>query len=217
MKRYCRMLIGGMAGLGLAVCALGQAPEGGEMGKPPMPGGQEEGAQGMHGRRLRGPEGEQPEGAIAKLIMNPKLAQDIGLTQEQITTLRTALEDMKKKEIDLRAELEKGGIDQAKLMSETNIDEKAIMAAVEKAGKISTEFAKLRVQQLILIRKTLTPEQMEKVKEMIHQRMSKMKSEEGARPLLQGRGNWGKNRAGGAQGNLENPAPPPGAPVEPTQ
>ena len=72
------------------------------------------------------------------MMNNPALAAELGFTEEQVKKLKTALGDLSKKEIDLRAELDKGGIDQAKLMSETTLDEKAILAAVEKAGAIRT-------------------------------------------------------------------------------
>ena len=206
MKRYYVALLGGIAGLSVAWCSLAEpADETGGGGMPSAP-GQEGGMGDMHGKRLRGGMGgEPPEGAIARLIMNPKLAEELGLTKEQIASLRTTLDEMKKKEIDLRGELEKAGIDQAKLMSETTPDEKAIMTAVEKSGKINIEFAKLRVQQLLVIRKTLTEEQMEKVKALIHQRMNKMKEEGGARSWKdrKGRGDSGKERSG----DDENPPP----------
>lgn len=204
MKSYCAALVGGIAGLSLAWCSLAQSTDGMGMGGMPPP-GEDGGRPGMHGKQLRGgPGGEPPEGAIARLIMNAKLAEEIGLTKEQISSLRTTLDGMKKKEIDLRGELEKAGIDQARLMSETTPDEKAIMAAVEKSGMISTEFAKLKVQQLLVIRKTLTPEQMEKVKAMMHERMSKMKDEGGARPW-KGRKGKGEDSSAHSTGNPEHP------------
>lgn len=205
MKRYCAVLIGGIAGLSLAWCSWAQSTDGIGAGGMPPPMGEDGGRPGMHGKQLRGgPGGEAPEGAIARFIMNAKLAEEIGLTKEQVTSLRTTLDEMKKKEIDLRAEQEKGGIDQAKLMSETTLDEKAIMAAVEKSGKINIELAKLRVQQLLVIRKTLTAEQMEKVKAMIHQRMNKMKEEGGSRPW-KGRKGKGEDSSDHSAGNPEHP------------
>ena len=92
-------------------------------------------------------------------------------------------------------------------MSESTPDEKAILAAVEKAGRIRTDQAKLKVKELLLIRKTLTPEQIEKIKELIRQRMNKNREE--------GNGKRGKDRP--ERGDRNRPGRNPGNPVPPPQ
>lgn len=122
---------------------------------------------------------ERSEGLLARVIENPKLGKELGLTDEQVATFRLAFEDMKKKESDLQAQQEKLGLDQARLLTEKTLDEAALMTAIEKSGQIRIEMAKLRIKHLLLVRKTLTPEQIEKSKEMIRQRMKEGRKEGG--------------------------------------
>lgn len=108
---------------------------------------------------------------ILRAISNPRVAKELGLTDEQIAGLREKIFGLKQKQIELGADLEKVGLQQAKLMSEKKIDEAAVMAQVEKAGALRTEQAKLRVQGLLILKKTLSDEQIEKAREMVGDRM----------------------------------------------
>ena len=63
--------------------------------------------------------------------------------------------ELRKATIQLNAKRELAGLQQVELLSADKIDEKALMAAVEKTGRIQTEFAKLRIKQLIMIKKAV--------------------------------------------------------------
>ena len=123
----------------------------------------------MHGRRAEWMRGEGP-GPLERIVSNPKLAAEMGLTADQIAKMKMAWEDLRQQAKELRAGQETSGMDQAKLLSSEAVDEDAVMAAVERAGKAHTELAKLKVKQLLVLRNTLTPEQRAKVKEIIGQR-----------------------------------------------
>ena len=76
-------------------------------------------------------------------------------------------------------------MEQVRLLSEKTVNEKDVMKAVEKTGALSTEIAKVRVKKLLLVKKVLTPEQVEKVEEMRqnatrarHERMREMSDEQ---------------------------------------
>ncbi|MFC1497499.1 Spy/CpxP family protein refolding chaperone [Verrucomicrobiota bacterium] len=147
----------------LSMPVFGQGPDGeGHSGR---------GQEGMRRGPHKGGPGRHIGMMISKIISNPELAEKIGLTEEQIETLKTASVEHQKQLIDLRAEMEKAALYQAELMSAEDLDEDAIMEAIEKTGEIKTKMAKIQVQQLILVKKTLTDEQKAKIKELMQKRM----------------------------------------------
>jgi Spy/CpxP family protein refolding chaperone len=106
---------------------------------------------------------------IERLLESPEIAEAAGITEEQQAMLRDARFESKTREIELRADLEKTGLEQARLMTEETVDEAAVLAAVEKAGALRTELAKLKIGQVLLVKKTLTPEQLKKLHETARQ------------------------------------------------
>lgn len=150
----------------------------GEM-KPNMEGGGMR--PGMENRMKPGPEGggrfgeggpgeDKQNFFLEKLLMNPEVAQELGLTKEQISALQESIDEISKKTIDLKAELEKAGLGQARLMASGNLDKEAIMSMIDKTSAIRTELAKMQVKKLILIKKTVSAEQIQKIREKIRSR-----------------------------------------------
>jgi Spy/CpxP family protein refolding chaperone len=156
MKKSLTVALAGLTALGLGVGgARAQGPEGGR-----LPGGPE----------ADRPQGEEAaEGFLMGLATRPEVAKQLGLTEEQVRTLRDGLYDSRMKGIDLRAALEKSAMEQAKLLMEPQVDEKALMALIEKSGSIRTDLAKERIRPLLLAKKTLTPEQIQKAKDMVRE------------------------------------------------
>ena len=195
--------------------AGGQAGrDGAKMRAGPPRGGMWEGREGRFGGAGMGLGGGE-EAMIGRLLANPKVAETLGLGEDQIKTLKDKLEGVRKDMEPLRADLEKASMDQAHLLTATQtVDEAAIMATVEKAGEIRTKIAKLMIQQLLTVKKTLKPEQIEKARAMIRERMNGAKGQgEGVGP-----GQWRRPRDRGARGpdegqppkgDGEKPLPPP--------
>ena len=113
---------------------------------------------------------KDPANLIERLMDNPELAEKAGLSKEQISSIKTILYDINMQMIDLRAEMEKAGMEQARLMTSDEPDEAAIMKAIEKTGEIRTKMAKLRIQSMLKIKKIIKPEQFAKMKEFISER-----------------------------------------------
>jgi Spy/CpxP family protein refolding chaperone len=114
------------------------------------------------------------EGAIiARLLKAPKVAEELGLSQEQVKSLQEKLDALRKEVATLRIDLENASLEQARLLTGQTVDEAAVMGAVEKAGEISTKIAKLAAQQLLTVKKVLTPQQIEKAKAMMRERVEK--------------------------------------------
>lgn len=140
------------------------------------------------GGLLQGGEGIMQEGVIGRIISNPKTVSELGLSDDQVKTLKNAAEDTRKQQDELQKQLKDAGLEQAKLMTGDSVDEKALLNAVDKAGKIKTDMAKLRIKHMLLVKKTLRPDQVGKIRDMIQKRVKQMGEEGGDRHILKGKG-----------------------------
>lgn len=158
-----------------------QPPMEAGMGGPgeSMMGGDMEHGQAMQKQRGRG---QMDDGlAFERLLTRPWVREQIGVTDEQMTTLKTGMETLRAQREKLRVDMELASLTQAKLMMEDVVDEQAIMAAVEKSGAINTEMAKLRIKQMLLTKNTLSAEQIEKLKKMRQEFRNMSRGENGER------------------------------------
>lgn len=169
---------------------------------------------GMHGGRGGGMMGGGmmgggmgSAGMIERMLNNPKITEELGLTEENITALRMELETFKTKTDALGEEMKKAGMKQAELMTAKELDEAALMAAVEETGRIQTELGKLQIQKLLVIRKYVSFEAVQKIQTKARERMEQMmKSRQQGQGDQQGQG--GKERRN-REGGDQNPPPPP--------
>ena len=152
-------LVGTMASTG----ALAQAPGGEEHQRGPRDGRQ--------AVRMQPGQGWVQEMAVARIVNDAASIAEIGLSAEQVKTLKDSVDQLKIKREELQKQLAELETQQGKLMEEATVDETAVLAGIEKASQLRLELDKLRIQHLLLIKKTLTPEQSAKIKEMIEQRM----------------------------------------------
>lgn len=151
-----------------------------------MAGGMQRGG-GMQGAMGR-------ETMLAHFVSNPKTAQRLGLTSNQVAALSEKLDAIQKQKVQVRAELEIAGMEQAKLLAAEKVDEAAIMTAVEKTGSAHTRLAKLEIQPIIELKKVLTPAQVAMAKDMVRERLRDRMAAEAAE---------------GERGPMAPPEPPP--------
>lgn len=165
MKKACIVTVIGVLALAVAGSTLAQTEK--DMAQK-RPKGFQKGGE----RFEKGPAGmDRQEALIICIINHPEIAEEIGLTEEQIKTLRDSMYEMKKQEIRLEAEKKLAAMEQARLLTESTIAEEAVMAAVEKTSKIAAELARLKVKQLLLVKKTLTPEDIKKIEKLMREHM----------------------------------------------
>lgn len=128
------------------------------------------------------------ESFLMRVLNNPELVGKIGLSEDQVAMLKDAFYDIRKQEIKFRAEQELAGLEQAKLITARKPDEKQIMKAVETAGKIEIEIAKLRIKKVLLVKTSLTPEQMAKVQNLLRDKIRERRDQSGSResPIMGG-------------------------------
>ena len=139
-------------------------------------------------RQARGEEGVsggagRAEMLLGMLMRNPELAEEAGVTEEQIQELEEGMHELQKEMIELRAAIEIAEMEQRRELQKDEIDEKAALQAVEELGELKTQLAKLRIRQLLLVKRTFTREQIEEIMSKLRKRMQRRASSE-TRPAM---------------------------------
>lgn len=98
---------------------------------------------------------------------NPRVIQELGLSQDQIDKINTIWRDHRKTLIDLRAEHEKQQVDLETLLSKDTIDETAVLAKADLVNKTKADVERVTLQMRLRIRNVLTREQRERSKELL--------------------------------------------------
>lgn len=96
-----------------------------------------------------------------RAAMNPKIAEQLGLSDEQKAKL-AALRDEKGNAKELQEKVRKGMERQAELLKAEKIDEAAVMATIDEVFEARKELAKEQTKRLIAAKAILTPEQVAK-------------------------------------------------------
>lgn len=118
------------------------------------------------GKQHKGKQGDQ----IGKLL---RAADEIGLSEDQVTKLKTMRMEFKMAAIEQRGEIEKAGVQLKFLMANPESPELEVHAAIEKVAGLKAEMHKMNFSAHRSVRSLLTESQREKIKE--HQK--KMRSE----------------------------------------
>lgn len=106
--------------------------------------------------------GASLDGGAGELWMGgnrAKAAEELGVTDTQREKIRALREEMREKMAAAQAGIEEAGKKQVELLEAEPVDEQAVMAAVGEAGKAHTEYIKLRMKYVLLMRAVFTPEQ----------------------------------------------------------
>jgi|HubBroStandDraft_4_1064222.scaffolds.fasta_scaffold16856_5 protein CpxP len=204
--------------------AFGQAP-----GGPGGPGGD------GHGWGRPPMERTFHDGQFGRWWENPKIAQAIGLTDDEKKKMDDIYQQHKLKLIDLHANLEKAEVQMGPMIEADQPDETQVLAQIDKVAQARAELEKGDARMLFDIRKTLTPDQWKKLKTLHQQHRADMMSRDrDGRDGQGGPGQWQHRRQGpppdGAgqpppsgqappQGDAQDVAPPApgdGAPAGPT-
>jgi len=157
------------------------------------------------------------EGIIMRMLSgDPRTAQEMGLSDEQIKAIKDAMASADKEMTEMNVKLVQVARHQSELWKAEPFDEEALMKAVQESGELRTQIAKLRIKQVIAAHKVLTPEQRAKLRETMKQRMEQVQQrvKEGGAALRArqngagpGHANQGHAAATGATAP-QPPAPP---------
>lgn len=150
----------GTVGLGLAIAgallagtAMAQGPGGGMgMGGP-----------GFGGHRPPMERAFGPHGDHGRWWNNPKVVEQLKLTDAQRKTFDGILLEHREKLIDLRGNVEKAELEMEPLMSADQPNEGKILSQIDKVAQARAELEKANARFLLAIRSKLTPEQWKQV------------------------------------------------------
>jgi Spy/CpxP family protein refolding chaperone len=121
-------------------------------------------------------------------LRNPKIAQELGLSQEQVQKLEDLRYQNQKQMVDIRRDLQLKMLDIRREMGKDNPDPQVLDRLVDEAAAIRARQQKTRIHHLLDVKKVLTPEQWAKGRQMLMDRREGMRERFGARPGAGGRG-----------------------------
>ncbi|MCD6532039.1 Spy/CpxP family protein refolding chaperone [bacterium] len=129
-------------------------------------------AQGRFGRHHPGA-GLHKDGFMFGAI--ERFADEIGLSDDQLDRISSIRTEMQKKIIDLRAKKQKAEIDLRDLMRDPKAKSSEIEKVAQKVIDLESQIKLNRIETGLKIRDVLTPEQREKVLEVIREHRQKMR------------------------------------------
>jgi Spy/CpxP family protein refolding chaperone len=146
---------------------------------------------------------------------NPRLAQQIGLTDDQKKQMDGIFEQHRLQLVDLNATLEKDEIILHPLLQADQLDEQKILSQIDAIAQARAELEKANARMLFGIRKVLTPDQWKKLQDLVQKRRAGMMDRD--HRGWGGPGHEGWHGQNGPKGPGENgngqPAPPPPPPT----
>lgn len=115
---------------------------------------------------------------------NKSLAKEIGVSEEQVKKIKDLSIATEKKLIKIRADMELKEIDLREVLDADKPDEGKAINLIKEIMKKKTEAWILKIKQRIAMKKTLTTEQMEKLKEFKREhKMEKMRKHKMEGPM----------------------------------
>lgn len=112
--------------------------------------------------------GGAPTDPIVHIVMNPRVAEKIGLSDEQKAKLKE-LQPKRGENKALNEKIAAGMKRQMELLNADQIDEAAVMAAIDEVFEAKKEIAKAQTKRLIAVKAVLTPEQIKAAHEAIRE------------------------------------------------
>lgn len=197
MNRSKHLIVATLAGLLSCGLAFAQGPQGPGPGGPGGPGfgGAAPMEHTFHDRHF------------GRWWNDPGMAQQIGLTDQQKHQMDDIFLQNRLKLIDLNANLEKQDLLLRPMIEADQPDEAKILSQIDAVAQARADLEKANARMLFDLRKTLTPEQWQKLKAMRMEHRDRMRRDRDDRR--------GGHRAMGPNGGA--PPPPPAQPDDSPQ
>ena len=122
---------------------------------------------------------------IERMVANPKMAEKLGITQEQREKIDAAAKAGREKSAELQKKVGEAMKKQFALLEAEQIDEAAVMAAIDEVFELRKEIAKTQTRRVIAVRTILTPEQ---IKQGLEQVKAMREKNGPRRPRAEGEG-----------------------------
>jgi Spy/CpxP family protein refolding chaperone len=143
----------------------------------------------------RGGRREHRHSGFARLLNDPSIRQQVGITDEQAVTLRKQEADFRKTEIRGRADLEVQQIDLKGLLAADKPDRAAINAKLQEISTEQLSLQKSAIDYRLTMRDAITPAQREKLHQLMRDRWQR---DGGRHPSAEGSGRLGPRSEGAA-------------------
>ena len=183
MSRRNSFLIGTLFCLITSGLALAQdfGPMAGPGGPDPAQGPGQEPGRGPGGPGFGGPSMERAfhDGQFGRWWNNPDMAQKLSLTDQQKKQMDDIFLQHRLKLIDLNASLEKQETLLHPMIEADQPDEAKILSQIDAVAQARAELEKANARMLFDLRKTLTPDQWQKLKAMREEHRGKMMLRDG--------------------------------------
>jgi Spy/CpxP family protein refolding chaperone len=185
---------------------FGQRGQKGQMG----PGGERGQWGGKRDGRGRGGRRGRRKFGLSRLLRDPAIRQQAGISHEQAAKIRQMESGFRKTQIRGRADLMVKRIDLEDLLAADKPDRAAIDSKLQEISAAQLAMAKSRIDYRLNMRDAITPAQREKLRQLMRDRWQSRRGP--ARPGPQGAGRRGQRGPGptpNSQGQPRDGAPPP--------
>ena len=145
------------------------------------------------------------ESGLGRLLNDPNVRQQLGVTADQAAKIRQQESDFRKTEIRNRADLEIKRMDLNELLSADKPDRSAIDSKLQEVGAAQLALEKSAIDYRLTMRDALTPAQRQKLQQMMTQRSQPVPGGNAAPRGPQGEGRGGRGTAPPA--NAQGQAP----------
>jgi periplasmic protein CpxP/Spy len=208
MLRTNRLLTITLAGLLSSGLALAQG-----VGGPPPAGPGPDGPD--HRAFVRGPmERTFHDSQFGRFWNDPRIAQQLNLTDDQKRKMDDIFQQHRLNLIDLHANLEKQEVLMGPMISADQPNEAQVLAQIDKIAQARADLEKADARMLFDLRKTLTPEQWQKLKAMREEHHDGRMMRERPRPGGPDGQRWQRHGqpppSAPSNGNSAPAPPPPG-------
>jgi Spy/CpxP family protein refolding chaperone len=136
------------------------------------------------------------------LERHPEIAEEAGVTEEQMDELRLARYEQQKKMVELRADLELAELEMQQLMDNEAADREAVFSAVDQVSAARGALQKARIEQLWKVRDILGEETMDTLRELGREKMRERAEKRGRH-----KGGRSQRRGGADRGARWNHGP----------
>ncbi|RKZ34538.1 hypothetical protein DRQ33_01910 [bacterium] len=138
--------------------------------------------------------GQHQGGGFQQWDKVDKLADEIGLNDEQVEKIKEIRTTMAKDIADLKAEEEKAEIDLKNIMDDPAVPSSDIEKAVKKVLNLENEMKLRKMEGMLAIRDVLTVEQRTQIRELIREKMEQQRELRRSHPRgIQGEHPCGKH------------------------
>jgi len=144
---------------------------------------------------------------------NPRLAQQIGLTDDQKKKMDDIFQQHRLQLIDLHAALEKQEVLLRPMLGADQLDESKVLSQIDAIAQARAELEKANARMLFGIRKVLTPEQWKKLQTIVQAHMAEREHRGWGGPGGEG---WHRPNGPAGPGGPSGPPPPDGTSPAPT-